>query len=90
MDVNERFQLAIKKRDTLRGKLERLQGRKESAQARLTEVESSCRAKNIDPAQIDSLIEKVGEVLKSRVEALEVKLLEADSQLAPYLALEKE
>jgi len=85
MDHSTRFQQAVKKRDTLRGKLDRLQGKLESAQSRLSEVEAQCRAKNIDPSQIDELIEKVEKILLGRVENIEQRVQEAEDQLAPYL-----
>jgi DNA repair exonuclease SbcCD ATPase subunit len=82
---NQRYQRAVQRRDALRSKLARLQGKLESARSRLGEVEERCRKKKIDPDQIDTLIERVERVLEERVSAIEQKMQEAEDQLSPYL-----
>ena len=82
---SDRYQRAVQRRDSLRDKLSRLQGRLESARSRLQEVEERCRNKKIDPDQIDTLIARVERVLEERVTAIEQKIQGAEDQLSPYL-----
>jgi len=84
-DYTTRFQTAVKKRDTLRGKMDRVQGKLEGAQARKAEIEQRLRDKKIDPSQIDQFIKRVEGRLKERVEEIERKVSEVEDLLVPYL-----
>lgn len=85
MDIQKQFQEAIKRRNDLKARQERLQGRLEAARSRQQEVQEKCRAKGVDPDNIEELISKVEKVLEERVESITRRVDEAEEQLAPYL-----
>lgn len=84
-EIQKRFHRAVKRRTELRGTQERLQGRLESAKSRLEEIQAKCRAKGVDPENLDELIDKVMKVYDERVSTIEQKIAEAEEELAPYL-----
>lgn len=84
-EVSEKLHNAIQKRNRLRTKRDQLEGKLESAKTRLKEVQEKCRAKKIDPDEIDSVIAKVEKVYEERVQEIVAQVEQAEKALAPYL-----
>lgn len=83
--LDERLDLAIKKRDELAAKKQRVEGRLEAARKSLGEIEAECRSKGIDPANLDSTITEMDARYKASIEALELSIAEGEAALAPFL-----
>lgn len=89
-ELTQRLRVAIKKKDRVSSELERLKGQREAAQKSLAEVEAECRAKKIDPNEIDTFITKVEARFEQLVESLETSVATAEADLAPYLGEDDE
>jgi hypothetical protein len=84
-DVDQRLKAAIQKKTLLEADLNRFRGRLESARHSLVEVEKECRQKNIEPSQLDTLIQRLEGVYAQRVGEMETQLLGIEKSLAPYM-----
>jgi predicted nuclease with TOPRIM domain len=85
MSTDERLDAALKRRDGLAADVQRIEGRLEAARTTLTEIEEECRAKGIEPDQLDATIQKVETRYKSLVTTLEQEVEAASTALGPYL-----
>jgi chromosome segregation ATPase len=83
-DLKARLDLAVKRRDDLAAKRQRLIIRLEEAERSLEELRAKCRAKNIDPDKLDEVLAKLGTSLEQSVASLESKLTEAEKALEPF------
>ena len=83
-DLKARLDLAVKRRDDLAQKRQRLIIRLEEAERSLEELRAKCRAKNIDPDKLDEVLAKLGTSLEQSVASLESKLTEAEKALEPF------
>lgn len=84
-ELDERLDRAIKRRDELSAKKQRVEGRLEAATKALGEVEAECRSKGIDPADLDAKITQMDEHYRVSVETLEKGLEAGEAALAPFL-----
>ena len=75
----------IKQRDSVQAKLSRLQGRYDSALQDKRAVEEECRAKNIDPQDIDKSISQLEAALAEKKEALRQAIEQAEQAITPYI-----
>lgn len=83
-NLKTRLDSAVKRRDELAQKKQRLLGRLEEAERSLEELRAKCRAKGIDPDNLDGVIERLETSLEDSVTRLEAKILEAERALEPY------
>ena len=63
----------------------RVEGRLEVAEAALATVESECRAKNIDPDNIDAVIDRLNTRYADLVTQVVTDVAAAETALAPFL-----
>lgn len=84
IDLKVRLDQAVKRRDELAAKRQRLLIRLEEADRALEELRAKCRSKNIDPDKLDELISKLEASLEQSVMGLEAKLAEAEQALEPF------
>ena len=84
-DIKGRLDLAVKRRDELAQKRQRLLGRLEEAERILEEIRDKCRSKGLDPDNLDGVITKLETNLEQSVTALENKLTEAEKALSPFI-----
>lgn len=83
-NLKTRLDSAVKRRDELAQKKQRLLGRLEEAERSLEELRAKCRAKGIDPDNLDGVIETLETNLEDSVTRLETKITEAERALEPY------
>ena len=83
-NLKVRLESAVKRRDDLAQKKQRLLGRLEEAERSLEELREKCRAKGIDPDNLDGVIERLETNLEDSVTRLESKITEAERALEPY------
>lgn len=83
--LDERLDLALKRRDDLTAKKQRVEGRLEAAKKALGEVETECRAKGIEPADLDTKITQMDDLYRQSVETLEQGVTAGEAALAPFL-----
>lgn len=83
--LDQRFEDALKLRTKLVADVQRIQGKKEAAQATLKAAEEACRAKKIDPEKIDEKIKQLEDKYEELVSRLEEEVAEAKQKLAPFL-----
>ena len=79
-----RLEAAAKRREELAQKRQRLLGRLEESERLLEDLRAKCRAKNIDPDNLDDVILRLEKALDHSVSSLESKLSEAEQALAPF------
>lgn len=84
-ELDERFDAALKRRSKLASEIQRIQGKKEAAEATLKAAEEACRAKKIDPEKIDDKIKQLEDKYEELVSSLEKEVAEATQKLAPFL-----
>ena len=84
-DLKARLDLAVKRRDDLAQKRQRVLGRLEEAERSLDDLRGKCRAKNLDPDNLGAVIDKMTATLEQSVASLESKLTEAETALDPYI-----
>ncbi len=87
MSSNHQQHLArlVARRDALRQKQQRVEGRLEAAQDAQAKVEQECRDRGLDPEKLEQAIEKVEARYTQALEELEHGITEAEQSLAPYL-----
>lgn len=84
-DFKSRIDAAVKRRDELTTRHQRLLGRLEESERALEAVREECRAKNLDPDALDDTISKLESAISSSLTQLESKLDAAEAALKPYL-----
>jgi chromosome segregation ATPase len=84
-DLDARLETATRRRDTLAGAVQRIEGKLESARTALSTLEETCRSKGVEPDQIDAVIEQLSVRYEQLVEQLESDIEAADAALAPFL-----
>jgi chromosome segregation ATPase len=80
-DLRARLDTAVRRREELAQKRQRLLGRLEEAERNLDELKAKCRSKNIDPDNLDALIARLRTTLEQSVTDLEAKITEAEQAL---------
>jgi DNA-binding ferritin-like protein len=85
MDLDDRLEAATQRRDTLAGRVQRIEGKLESARTALQTLQATCRSKGVEPDQIDAVIEKLTTRYEQLVTQIEQDIEAADKALAPYL-----
>lgn len=83
-DLRSRLEAAVKRRDDLAQRRQRLLGRLEEAERSLEDLRAKCRAKNIDPDKLDSVIAELDTRLQQSLADLETKLTEVEQALEPF------
>jgi chromosome segregation ATPase len=83
-DLKARLDAAVKRRDDLAQKRQRLIGRLEEAERALEDLRKKCRSKNIDPEKLDTVITGLEKNLEQSVTNLESKLTEVEQALEPF------
>jgi DNA repair exonuclease SbcCD ATPase subunit len=84
-DLKSRLDQAVKRRDDLAQKRQRLLGRLEEAERAVEDLRAKCRAKGIDPDDLEGVISKLEMALSQSVSDLETKLSEAEKALEPFI-----
>ena len=84
-DIKARLDAAVKRRDDLAQKRQRLLGRLEEAERAVEDLRAKCRAKGIDPDDLEGVISKLEMALSQSVSDLETKLSEAEKALEPFI-----
>mgnify|MGYP001044446156 CR=1 FL=1 len=84
-NLDQKLEKVVQRRKKVVDDLTRLRGRKEQAEANLSEVEEECRAKNIDPDNIEEIISKLEGKYSKLIEDLEKDTEEAERALAPFV-----
>ena len=75
----------VKRRDTLREKKQRLQGKLEAARSELSSIEEDCRKRGVPPEKLDSAIEQLSARYNKAVTEITQQMATAESNLAPFL-----
>lgn len=84
-DFKARIDAAVKRRDELTTRHQRLLGRLEESERALEAVREECRAKNLDPDTLDDTITKLETAITTSIAQFESKLDAAETALKPYL-----
>ncbi|MDB4278188.1 hypothetical protein N9917_01160 [Deltaproteobacteria bacterium] len=84
-DLDNRLETATKRRDTLSGAVQRIEGKLESARKTKTTLEETCRSKGVEPDQIETVIQQLTTRYETAVAQIETDIKAADKALAPYL-----
>ena len=82
--LNQRLQAALAQRDSLQGQKKLLEGRLQQAQESLQKLQEECRAKGIDPENLDAVVQRLREKYLSELDAFEADLSAAAAKLATY------
>lgn len=85
LDLDQRLDQAVKESKKLQTAIERLQGRKEQAEANLKAIQEECEAKKINPEKIDETIDQLTKKYESLIEDIEKQVEEAQEALAPFV-----
>lgn len=85
MNLHDKFEEILARRNRVSETLERLKGRKEQAEEALRQVEEECRAKSIDPNQIDEVIRQLELKYAGLINELEQETKKAEEALGPFL-----
>lgn len=83
-DLKTRLEGAVKRREDLAQRRQRLLGRLEEAERTLEDLRAKCRAKKIDPDNLDDVIAKLETALEQAISSFESKLTEAETALDPF------
>ena len=84
-NLDQQLEDVISRRKKVTETLERLKGRKEQAQANLETVEEECRAKKINPAEINEVIGKLEGKYRKIVEELTQDIENAERKIEPFV-----
>jgi chromosome segregation ATPase len=77
----------VRRRDSLKERKQRIQGKLEAARAELARIEAECREKKVEPEQLDSVISTLNKKLNEALEDLDKKMASSEAQLAPFLKI---
>jgi predicted nuclease with TOPRIM domain len=75
----------MKRRDSVKERKQRLQGKLEAARSELTLIEEECRKRGVPPEKLDAAIEQLGSRYNKAVADLAEQLSAAEANLAPFL-----
>lgn len=82
--LKERLEEAIRRREALALKHQRVMGRIEENDLAMEALRADCRAKNLDPEQLDATIARLESALEQFLGELEAQLTQAERALEPY------
>jgi len=85
LDIESRLKEAVRRRDLVADNVKRIEGRLEAARQSLSEAESECRARNIDPDNIDDHLVRLETRFQDLVTELENGVAAAEQAIGPYL-----
>lgn len=85
MNLDERLEAAVAKRDKLAAEAQRLAGRKEAAEKQVLDLEAEIREKKLDPDSLDETVAQLEAAFRAAVETLEREVEAAQQALSPYL-----
>ena len=85
MDHNERLEAALRRRDDLAAKKQRIQGRHEAAETKLSEVVAEITKKKLKPEDLPATIEKLEGKYEDLVSQIETEVASAEEAIAPFL-----
>lgn len=88
-DLNKRFEQSIKKRDQLVAEKNKFDARLEVAIANYEALIAECRSKNIDPDNIDTVIEDLTKRYEELVLTIEGEVSALSVALSPILSESK-
>ena len=80
-----RIDAAVKRRDELATRHQRLLGRLEESERALEAVREECRSKNLDPDALTDTVTKLESAITTALTSFESKLDAAEAALKPYL-----
>ena len=84
-DLTSRLEAATKRRNAVEAEVRKAEGRLEAARAALESLRAECRAKGVDPDNIDEAVRVLSERATTLVTTLETDIARAEAALAPYL-----
>ena len=85
MSIHNRFQEVLKRRDTVKAKVQRIQGKLEAAESTLKDIDAECRKRGIEPKQLGKAIRQLETKYEKGLEAFEAAVEEAETQITPFL-----
>lgn len=83
-DSKTRLEKAVQRRDHVSLQIQRLEGRREEAERALEALENECKARGIDPSNIEETVSKLEEALEASLSAVETKIDEAEKALSRF------
>lgn len=83
-DLHRRFHEAVQKRTELQALKDRKTGALEQARSRLATLKKKCVAKNIDPDNIEALLDNLRRAYREKVEGFEEELAEVEGKLSQF------
>lgn len=83
-NLDQRLEVVLKRRTAAIAKVQRIRGRLEASEQTVREVEAECRAKGVEPNQLDATIETLSTRYQKSVEQLEREVDGAEEALAPF------
>jgi len=84
MDIDNKLEEALKRRDKLSSLAQRIQGQKEAADRNVAAVEDEIRAMGIEPSELGAKVKALEEALASEVEKFNNDLDQLEADLKPY------
>ena len=84
-DLDKRLEAASQKSANLSAAARRLEGKLDAALSVHSALEAECRAKGVEPSQLDATIAGLEAKLAAIVEDIETQVANASNQIAPYL-----
>lgn len=84
-EIDKKLEEAVKDRQKLAEEIQRIQGKKEAAEANLAAAEEACRSRKVEPDQLDATIEKLKTTYEQAVEKITAEIETAREKLAPFL-----
>jgi len=84
-DIDQKLALAVAERDRLSAEVQRIEGRKEAAEAALEQVRAEIKAKNLDPDTLDTTISDLQQAYETEVLSFETQVQDAAQALSPFL-----
>ena len=83
-ELKARLEEAVRRRDEFLQQRQRVLGRLEEAQRTVEDLKAKCRAKGVDPDNLDVTIQRLESELTKSVESLEEQLNQAEKALEPF------
>jgi len=81
----ERLDALVKHKDAVNAEIQRVKGRREAALEAQEALRVKCRARNVEPDQLEATIEALRARYEAMLAAAEREVAEAQERLAPYL-----
>jgi hypothetical protein len=79
--LQQRLEKIREKRSIINQKKSRLEGRLESAEQSLSQVQEECRSKGVDPEKIDEVLLKLSKLYEDQVVLMEKSLEDCNKKL---------